>query len=405
LKQKATWRGRPEGALRRQVIPHIIATQTPEDEMKNSKAHFQASSVGRREFIKAGAAVTAAVAVPRSGAAAMPLPEPAQPKELQPWWAARPASPKANRPVSIDMHTHWLPPTYTKALVDVGKPVANINPLEADIEQRVKWMDEHGVQMHLLALSGDAVWQLVTAEQAARLAQIVNDAALEAYTKYPERFVAAIELPITDASLSLKELNRMAGKPGMRAVNLGDTIAGRDYVFEAEFAPVLARCEELGYPLVFHNMNTDPLCKRPAGPGLDAAFTHAVLGAKFIGTGTLDKYPKLEVVLPHAGGAFPYCAGRVEHFMYHMGPNAGKITPAHTFREYLRRFHYDYLTYHPEGLRFLVELVGADRIVVGTDSFNAKDIEYPSAVVDQFNFPAADRERILKGNAARLLHL
>jgi aminocarboxymuconate-semialdehyde decarboxylase len=76
-----------------------------------------------------------------------------------------------------------------------------------------------------------------------------------------------------------------------------------------------------------------------------------------------------------------------------------------TLREYLRRFHNDYLTYHPEGLRFLIDIVGADRIVVGTDSFNAKDIEYPSAVVDQFNFPAADRDRILKGNVTRLFRL
>ena len=368
--------------------------------MKNSKASLGKSRMGRREFIQAGAAVTVAMTA-RSVEAA---PAPAQQKELQPWWAARPATPKANRPVSIDMHTHWLPPTYTKALVDVGKPVARIDPLEADLEQRLKWMDEHGVQMHLLALSGDAVWQLVTPEQAARLAQVANDAALEAHAKYPDRFVAAIELPITDAGLCTMELERMAGKPGMRAVNLGDTIAGRDYVFESDFAPVLARCEELGYPLVFHNMNTDPLCKRAAGPGLDAAFTHAVLATKFIGTGTLDKYPKLDIVLPHAGGAFPYCAGRVEHFMYHMGANVGK-TPPQTFKEYIRRFHYDYLTYHPEGLRFLIDIVGSDRIVVGTDSFNAHDIEYPSAVVEQFNFPAVDRDRILKGNATRLLRL
>ena len=90
--------------------------------------------------------------------------------------------------------------------------------------------------------------------------------------------------------------------------------------------------------------------------------------------------------------------------MDHMGPNAGK-TPRQTFKEYLRRFHYDDLTYHPEELRFLIDIVGAGRIVVGTDSFNAKDIEYPSAVVEQFNFAAVDRDRILKGNAIRLLRL
>ena len=148
--------------------------------MKKSQAPLPESRLGRREFIKAGAAVTAAFAASKATAAPVPSPVPAQQKVLQPWWAARPASPKANRPVSIDMHTHWLPPKYTKALADLGKPVANINPLEADLDQRLKWMDEHGVHMHLLALSGDAVWQLVTPEQGARLAQIVNDAALEA---------------------------------------------------------------------------------------------------------------------------------------------------------------------------------------------------------------------------------
>ena len=77
----------------------------------------------------------------------------------------------------------------------------------------------------------------------------------------------------------------------------------------------------------------------------------------------------------------------------------------HPFRDYLRRFHYDYLIYYPEALRFLIGLVGSDRIVVGTDNFAAKDILYPSAVMDQFNLPAADRDRILKGNAMRLLHI
>jgi aminocarboxymuconate-semialdehyde decarboxylase len=75
------------------------------------------------------------------------------------------------------------------------------------------------------------------------------------------------------------------------------------------------------------------------------------------------------------------------------------------FRDYLRRFHYDYLIYYPEAFRFLMAMVGSDRIVVGTDNFAAKDVEYPSAVLDQFNLSSSDRERILSGNAKRLLHL
>jgi predicted TIM-barrel fold metal-dependent hydrolase len=89
--------------------------------------------------------------------------------------------------------------------------------------------------------------------------------------------------------------------------------------------------------------------------------------------------------------------------MYHMGGHRPK--PERPFKTDVRRFHYDYLTYHPEGFRFLLSLVGSDRIVVGTDSFNARDIEYPSAVVEQFKLSAVDRDRILKGNAIRLFRL
>jgi predicted TIM-barrel fold metal-dependent hydrolase len=109
------------------------------------------------------------------------------------------------------------------------------------------------------------------------------------------------------------------------------------------------------------------------------------------------------MVLPHAGGSFPYLAGRIEHFFSHF-PNQ-HIPLARPFRDYLRRFYYDYLIYYPEAFQFLVTMVGTDRIVVGTDIFAARDVEYPSNVLDQFNYPAAERDRILKGNAIKLLHL
>jgi aminocarboxymuconate-semialdehyde decarboxylase len=371
----------------------------------SSKLTVSRPALGRRDFIKsgavAGAVAGAAMSLPGSATA---VGKPAA--QLQPWWDARPANAAANRPVAIDLHAHWVPPAYAKAMADLGKPLGNnVDPREMDLIKRREWMDEHGVQMVVLTLNGGMPWHLVSPDDGVRLAQIINDAAVEAHAANPNRFIAAVEIPMRDPVLGLKELNRVAGKPGMRGVHLPDSMQKREYLFQPEFAPILARCEELGYPLLFHNMNgeVNDFGSRPAGPGLDAAFSHAVEATQFITSGTLDKYPKLEIVLPHAGGAFPFVAGRVEHFMYHMG--AGRVSLAHPFRDYLRRFHYDYLTYHPEGLRFLVDLVGADRIVVGTDSFNAKDIEYPSAVVDQFNFRAADRDRILKGNAMRLFGL
>jgi len=398
--------------------------------MKNRKEDSRESGIGRREFVKiatgavAGAATIGALSgvdaagqvssgaspgAPSSGAAASGQAA-ATTGQGVPWWAARPKG-AVGKPEAIDMHSHWSPEPYDKALAELGQPLANPYPLDYDLDKRRKWMDEHGDLMHCLTLSGAMPWQRVTPQQGAHLAQVINDTGIQVHQKYPDRFVVGVELPIRDPELALKELNRVAGQPGVRAVHLPDSIERHDYIFDPHFAPVLARIEQLNLPIIFHQM--DGIANsyggdRTAGPpplaaGIDAPIEHTFLATKFIYTGTLDKYPNLQVVLPHAGGAFPYLAGREEHFLFHMTDHGTSIQ--RPFREYLRRFHYDYLIYWPEAFRFLMTMVGADRIVVGTDNFAAKDVEYPSAVLDQFKLAAADRERILNGNAKRLLRL
>src|SRR5258705_2615018 len=386
--------GGPNSLKRR----HVCSRRTI---MQDSEGTSRRPVLGRRNFLQTAAAAGAGAGL---GALTTLHPsESAAQTPLHPWWNARPANANANRPVAIDLHAHWVPPPYAKAMADLGRPLGNPFPLELDIDQRRKWMDEHGVQMHVLTLNGGMPWQIVTPQEGERLAQIVNDAGVEAHAAFPDRYIASIELPIRDAAAAVKELNRVAGKPGLRAVHLPDSIDNRDYLFQLEFAPLLARIEELGYPILFHNLNSDLFGKRAADAGLDNTFAHAVLAAKFISTGTLDKFPRLEIVLPHPGGAFPYVAGRLEHFQDHMAGDRPK--PQRPYKTYVRRFHYDYLTYHPEGLRFLLHLVRPHRILVGPASFNPKDIEDPSAAVDQFKLPAADRGRILHGNAIRLFRL
>ena len=84
-----------------------------------------------------------------------------------------------------------------------------------------------------------------------------------------------------------------------------------------------------------------------------------------------------------------------------------KFKLQHPFMDYVQRFHYDTLAYYPETLRFLINLVGSDRVLIGTDNaFGATlAMEYPHTLVDQLNLPQADRDLILKGNATRLFRL
>ncbi|HZP60226.1 MAG TPA: amidohydrolase family protein, partial [Opitutaceae bacterium] len=327
--------------------------------MKNSALPPRESIARRRDFIRNAAGAAAAISILGG------LPASAQAPAAQgiPWWAARPGKGGIGKPSAIDMHAHWSPEPYNKALAGFGQPLANPYPLDYDLDKRRQWMDEHGDLMHCLTLSGAMPWQRTSAQQGAQLAKIINDVAVQVHQKYPDRFVAAIELPIRDPELALKELNRLAGQPGMRAVHLPDSIEKRDYVFDPRFAPVLARIQELNYPIIFHQLdgvvNTfggdRTAGPPPLGSGIDAPIEHTFLASKFIYTGTLDKYPNLQIVLPHAGGAFPYLAGRVEHFLFHMNDHGTSIQ--HPFRDYLRRFHYDYLIYYPEAFRFLMGLV------------------------------------------------
>jgi aminocarboxymuconate-semialdehyde decarboxylase len=344
--------------------------------------------ISRRHFLRGGAGAALALAVPPGRAQKSP---------------AR----------SIDVHTHWTPEAYRKAMVELGHAGdLDANPLTFDLDKRRRWMDEHGVQMHVLTLSGRMPWQWVDPETGAALARTMNDAAMAAHLAFPDRFLGGITVSIRSPRLALEELERVAGKPGMRALNLPNSIEGKDYLFDPAYHPLLARCEQLGYPLLFHPLDgdlnyyapphlVDPLSARTnLANTLGFPFETATTAAKFIVTGTLDKFPKLEIVLPHSGGVFPYLAGRVEH-----GLKRKEFPLAHSFEDYIRRFHYDTLAYYPKTLRFLIDTVGADRVVIGTDNYAFMDVEHPNALVEQLKLPRADRERILRGNAQRLFKI
>lgn len=386
---------------------------------------------GRREVIKTGALAAAAgmLGAGAKDASARAAAEPPGVRALarssfavtgpdKPWLIPQR---KTSRRVTVDIHTHWAPKDYLTIKAKLGHPDF-LNPLNYDLPHRIQWMDQFGVETIMLTLGGFMPWAWVTPEQGMQIATSVNDAAIAAHGRYPDRLVAGIEIPVGYPEGCLRELNRVAGKPGMVGVHVPNTLPQRlEYLFEPAFAPVLQRIEELGLPLLVHpldgNQNwfagnlladqysgSNPAPKGPASlfPGLTnslgESFWQATTMAKLIVTGTLDKYPKLTPVIYHAGGAFPYVCGRVQARTW------GADHLERPFHEYLRRFYYDDLTYYPIALRFLIEMVGIDRVMVGTDNMftNPEMMLPPNTLVDQLNLPAQERDLILFGNARRL---
>jgi len=387
----------------------------------------------RRSFVKMGAVATAAAVLGNEGTDAQTvlgqsyagensyagrLVPPGTPK---PWNTPQLPGP----PVSIDVHTHWAPQVYLDLKVKFGRP-DNASPSNHDMERRIEWMDANGEQMQVLTLGGFMPWQWVTPEQGIQIAQAVNDAAVEVHARYPDRFVAGISLPVGAPDLALKELDRVAGKPGLVCVHLPNSLAGREYLFESAFAPVLARCEELKLPLFIHPLDGEPnwydghrLADEYSGPTpaalfpgltnqLGDPFENTTTVSKMIVNGTLDKYPDLDIIIAHSGGAFPFIASRID---WRGGDNGLK----HPFLSYARRFYYDTQTFYPPALKFLIEFAGSDRVVVGTDNAgnggqgrnanNNLSHGGPHSVIDQVAITAEDRDLILRGNLRRLFKL
>jgi len=120
--------------------------------------------------------------------------------------------------------------------------------------------------------------------------------------------------------------------------------------------------------------------------------------------GVLDRLPQLQVCLPHAGGALPYLAGRLQRGQ-RVRPEAKKAA-RRPVTAYLRRFSYDTISHNPRALRYLIDTVGADRVMLGSDFCFDMGYERPVQVVTGLRgFRQADQARILRGNAQRLLRL
>ena len=326
---------------------------------------------------------------------------------------------------SIDIHAHFYPLDYLQAvekhgaafgvgcdLSDADGPRIALGPAPPmrlarpfiDIDARIAEMDELGVGMHALSLTIPMVgW--AGDELALRLSQAFNDAVGEAHAKHPQRLVGFATLPWRAPELAAKELERAARIPGIRGVYSATRIGERE-LGDEEFFPVYERMEALGLPLFLHPVDVvDPqrLRRYYLNNLLGNPFESAIAAAHLIFGGALDRFPGMEVCLPHAGGAFPYLVGRLHHG-WKKRPELRHLETGPM--DYLRRLHYDTINHAPEGLAYLIGLVGADRVMLGSDYCFDMGPDRPVEVVTGHpDIGAAEAELILSGNAERLLRL
>jgi aminocarboxymuconate-semialdehyde decarboxylase len=211
-------------------------------------------------------------------------------------------------------------------------------------------------------------------------------------------------LPMLDRDRALDELNRAAKLPGMRGVYLGTNIDGRDRD-DPMFEPIFKRIVQLDLPVFLHPIQPT------GGKRLEFFLMHNALGFPFdtaiaachlIFGGVLDRHPSLQVNLPHAGGVLPILIGRIDHGWKVRKENRHLAQAPST---YLRRFTYDTIAHSKPIMEFVISMVGADRVMIGSDYCFDMGYVQPIKFVDLLSLSPEQRKMILGTTAAKILKL
>jgi len=319
-------------------------------------------------------------------------------------------------PLVVDFHVHMLEPEVFKASTNKtvftgfgATPATAPRPGAQQLMGRmfdpgaeIEDMDARGIDMSVV--SSSTVLQGTSwadPKTDLELCRRCNDQAAAWVAQHPKRFIGSFVLPLQDPKLALAELERAVKTLGLKVANVSSSYNGV-YMGDPAFHPFWEAVERFGVTVWIHPEGTrDPWFQRYAlWNSAGQSIEEAKVMASLIYEGVMTKFPGLKVVMAHGGGYFPHYMGRLDRNTANRPDtvrNAGGKTPS----AFLRSFYYDSCVYDPQVLKVLLERVGADRLVMGSDyPVGEKD---PVGWLRQCGVAGADLAGIAGGNAARLL--
>jgi aminocarboxymuconate-semialdehyde decarboxylase len=344
--------------------------------------------------------------------------------------AARPASRKVvkrgNKSLSVDLHCHVHTPAADEIAGKTDKPGIDPmsrynNPRTAEhqrklrtqldrkltsIDQRLKDMDRMGIDVQAISTSPLQYYYGLDTELGRQSSRAINERLAEIVAAHPDRFVALGTVPMQEPELAVGELERCMKTLGFRGMEIGTNVNGVE-IADARYEALWRKAEELGAVVFLHPIGfTDTsrlkehFLTNVIGNPLDTTFalSHIVFG------GVLERYPKLKIVAAHGGGFIGHYPARMDH-AYRVRPECHdhiKRPPSY----YMKKIYYDTMVFGEPQLEHLVNLWGADHVVIGTDY--PYDMGYYKPV-DFVNgtrsLSRAEKDQIIGGNAAKLLGL
>lgn len=325
--------------------------------------------------------------------------------------------------MNIDLHNHVIPPAIVDALTrdpqrfgmgieeKEGKRWFNshgrLAELQAgfyDADAKLEWMDRNQIDIAAISVGPPIYFYWLSADKGLEAAKLANDGIAQMVASHPDRLRGMAHLPMQDPDAAITELERVVREHAFKAVEMGTSIEGVPLA-DQRFRKLLKTIEQLGCFVFTHPYQ----CL--AEGGMDEYYLRNFIGfpldttlmvAHLMYSGALDELKALRILLPHGGGYVPYQIGRFIHgFNVRPEPKVKtKTSPA----ELLRRFYFDALTHDPQAARHLINMVGADRVVIGSDHpFDMAPADLMGHVNSIPELSASEREYLCSLTALSLL--